>query len=137
VKSIRINAQLVALGTIEDGSTRNGAVFECSNAESVRKLAAALQHDLELCVTYSDQTENAGAGGPGLMPAECPCCQAEVLIATVQIPAVMRVFVERDETEHVAEYDDGHLAILRTYRLHAPQCPSWPAGDRDWRGNCR
>lgn len=136
MKSIRVNAQLVALGATDDDSPRHSAVFECTGSDSLRKLGAAMHQDAELCVTYSDPMPDGGSG-PGLLPASCPCCEADVFVATVQIPALMKVFVQRDETEHVAEYDDGHLAILRTYRLHAPQCPSWPDEDRDWRGNGR
>lgn len=136
MKQVRVQAKLVAIGAYHEAlPDSENAVFSCS-AEAARKLGVAIKRDVELSVLF---TESAGPQGSGLgiEPARCPCCGADVALATVQVPALMRVYVEPDVSERVAEYADGHLAILPSYRLHAERCPKWPDKDRDWRSGCR
>lgn len=71
----------------------------------------------------------------GLLPYKCPACGAAVLAAAVQHPIVVRLLVEQTSTERVVEHDDGNLAILPTFDLHAPSCPNWPDDQRDWHNN--
>lgn len=136
MKTVIANARLVTIGATDDGPA-HGAVFECSTPDGMRKLAPALGRDVELALTFTDPALSEAAGsGLGLAPTLCPCCKAKVYLATIQVPALMRVYVDLKQTEHVAEYDDGHLGIMRTYALHAPNCDWWPVAERDWRGNC-
>ena len=135
MNTIRVNAQLLSIGTHEDSGEDPTAVFRTS-IEGLRKLAPALHEDAELSVVFTPVSDAPMGSLLGLMEAKCPCCKADVYVATVQVPAVMRVYVDKQRQDRVVEYDDGNLAILPTFKLHAESCTDWPEDKRDWRGNC-
>lgn len=135
MKTLRVRGELVRIGGHEqDVADGEEAIVFSVGADAARKIAPALRRPAEVSVLWDDAAPPPST--LALREAICPLCQAPVFLATVSAPALMRVYVSREQHDRVAEYDDGHLAILPSYRLHAEVCPNWE-GDRDWRTGCR